>query len=180
MREIDRRGLMRDIMVLAGVSIAPGGAIGSLFAGPASLPEATMAQLTAVADTIIPATDTPGAVGAGVPARFEKLLANWASPLQRDQILGALTMIDTETKASTGSDFVTLPPQSRFEVLSRIDKVSYKDRGYARLRDLIVSLYYLSETGSTVELRYEHAPGAWEPSLRVTADSRNYGGPSSF
>ena len=85
-----------------------------------------------------------------------------------------------ETKASTGSSFVTLPPERRLAVLSRIDTASYTDHGYARLRDLIVSLYYLSEVGSTVELRYEHAPGAWEPSLRVTADTRNYGGPSSF
>jgi gluconate 2-dehydrogenase gamma chain len=180
MREIGRRGLMRDIMVLAGVSIAPGGTIGSLFAGTASLPEATMAQLAAVADTIIPATDTPGAIGAEVPERCGKLLANWASPLQRDQILDALAMIETEAKASTGTGFAALSPQRRFELLGRIDKVSYTDRGYARLRDLIVSLYYLSEVGSTVELRYEHSPGAWEPSLRVTADTRNYGGPSSF
>jgi hypothetical protein len=29
---------------------------------------------------------------------------------------------------------------------------------YYKLKDLLINLYYLSEPGATVELRYEHVP----------------------
>ena len=41
-------------------------------------------------------------------------------------------------------------------------------------RRLVFALYYLSEAGATQELRYEHVPGAWEPSIPVTADTRGW------
>jgi len=177
MDEFGRRDLMRGVLLLAGVAATSGMMAGSVFAGPASLPGPTMSLLTAVADTIIPPTDTPGAAGAGVPQKLDKLLANWASPLRRAQILGALKAIDEKSVAATGTPFVALTPVRRFEVLSVVDKAMVVDPGYASFRQLVATCYYLSEVGATVELRYEHAPGAWEPSLRVTAETRNYGGP---
>jgi hypothetical protein len=166
-----------------------------------------MELLTAVADTLIPATDTPGAVGVGVPEAFNKLVANWASPKRRGELLAALTAIDTKA-----GGFVALPPAKRFEFLDAHDKAGTappvttqlkeeKDADmagspgytkdaktpaedptpdYAKLKELLVTLYYLSEIGATVELRYEHNPGSWEPSIPVTAETRNYGGPGGL
>lgn len=207
MYEIGRRGLIQSVLLLAGVAASPHAAARALFAGPKSLPAETFALLTAVADTMIPATDTPGALGARVPAMFDKLLANWASPTRRAELLAALQAIDAKA-----GGFVALSPARRFEVLDAHDRASpappvaiqledEKDKGaagspgytkeaqgpaqdptpdYAKLKELIVTLYYLSEIGSTVELRYEHNPGAWEPSIPVTAETRNYGGPASL
>ena len=50
------------------------------------------------------------------------------------------------------------------------------NKGYARLKGLIITLYYLSEIGSTVELTYTHAPGRWEPSIPVSPETRAHGG----
>lgn len=172
---LNRRSLLRSIMLLAGVAATPAAGASALFAGPQSLPAPTMSLLSAVADTMIPVTDTPGALAAGVPESFGKLLANWASPEQRTQLLGALEAIDAKA-----GGFVALPPAKRLELLSAHDKAAAADPGYARLKELLVTLYYLSEIGSTVELRYEHSPGAWEPSLPVTAETRNWGGPAGF
>jgi len=177
MNDWGRRDIMRGVLLLAGAAATSGMTAEMVFAGPASLPGDTMLLLTAISDTIIPPTDTPGAAGAGVPEKLDKLLANWASPLRRAQILGAMTAIDEKAVATTGSRFAALTPARRFEVLSAFDKAMIADPGYARLRQLVATLYYLSEVGATVELRYEHAPGAWEPSLPVTAATRNYGGP---
>lgn len=203
---LDRRSLLRSVVLLAGVSATPAAA-SALFAGPKSLPSATRALLMAIADTMIPATDTPGALAAGVPAAFEKLLANWAAPARRASLLAALQEVDTKA-----GGFVALSPAQRFEVLDAHDRgkptppvsdriKDEKDKGaagnagytkddkpkadgpapdYAKLKELLVTLYYLTEIGSTVELRYEHNPGAWEPSIPVTADTRNYGGPAGL
>jgi hypothetical protein len=38
----------------------------------------------------------------------------------------------------------------------------------------VIALYYYSETAATSELIYEHVPGNYEPSLKVTAQTRPY------
>lgn len=175
MREIGRRGLLQSVVLLAGVVATPAGAH-ALFEGPRSLPESTAALLEAVADTMIPETDTPGAVGAGVPAMFDKLLANWASEAQAAQILGALEAIEAEAASTSGTRFTASTAEQRYQVLHAFDQARSSDPGYAKLKELLVTLYYLSEIGSTVELRYEHVPGVWEPSIPVTPETRAYGG----
>ena len=54
------------------------------------------------------------------------------------------------------------------------------DPAYKKFTGLILSLYYISEPGATQELRYEHVPGVWEPSIAVTADTRGYALDVSF
>ncbi|MHA4838216.1 gluconate 2-dehydrogenase subunit 3 family protein [Sphingopyxis sp. MSC1_008] len=177
MDQFSRRGVLRNIMLLAGVAAIPHGAAHALFDGPASLPPATISLLSAVADTIIPTTETPGAAEAGVPDRLQKMLANWATPKRRDEILGALQKIDGAARTEAGSTFAALSPADRLKTLKTFDTAHSGDPGYSKLKELVIQLYYLSEAGATVELRYEHNPGAWEPSIPVTAETRNYGGP---
>lgn len=177
MDQLSRRGMLRNVMLLAGVAAIPHGAANALFAGPASLPPETSTLLGAVADTIIPATDTPGAADAGVPEQLQKMLANWATAKRRDEILGALQAIDTAARNDAGSPFAALAPAGRLKTLSAFDKANASNPGYSKFKELVIQLYYFSEAGATVELRYEHNPGAWEPSIPVTADTRNYGGP---
>lgn len=74
--EVNRRDLLRGVMALAGLAASPGAFAQGLRTGPATLPAATMALVSAIADTIIPATDTPGALKAAVTLSFGKLLAD--------------------------------------------------------------------------------------------------------
>lgn len=180
MDQLSRRSMLRNIMLLAGVAAIPQGSANALFAGPQSLPASTLALFAAVAETIVPETDTPGAIGAGVPASFDKLIANWASPAQREKLIAALDAIEAMAFSERGTGFAALDPESRFALLDAYDRARAGGADYAKLKELTVTLYYLSETGSTVELRYEHSPGAWEPSIAVTADTRNYGGTGLF
>lgn len=176
MHALGRRGLLQSVAALIGVAAMPPAGAQALFAGAESLPQDKMNLLTAVADTVIPATDTPGAVEAGVPAMFDKLVANWASGTHRAQILAALQAIEAETQRLSGAGFAALSPARRYEILSAFDRAHMSEPGYAKLRELVIALYYLSEPGSTIELRYEQSPGKWEPSLPVTEQTRNYGG----
>jgi hypothetical protein len=54
---------------------------------------------------------------------------------------------------------------------------SVAEPAYAKLKELIVVLYYLTEAALTHELEYEHAPGGWKPSIPVTPQTRASGGP---
>jgi gluconate 2-dehydrogenase gamma chain len=169
----DRRRFIRNALLAIGVA-------GVAFPGWASLEaaghgEATFfdarrsAMLDAVAETMIPRTDTPGARDAGVPRRFDLLMQHWASAQTKSDFTRVLDEIDAAAKG-----IVALTPVKQLEVVAAYDRANMKNPAYIKFKGLILSLYYLSEPGALQELRYEHVPGAWEPSIPVTADTRGW------
>lgn len=177
MIELDRRQMLEGLGALIGLAALPAEALAAVAGKAASLDKPTTALATAFADTLIPQTDTPGAVQAGVPAKFDALMHDWASPAHRTAYLAALSAIDDEAKAKAGKPFALLTAAQRLTVLKAYDAQNLKgNMAYASLKDLFVNLYYLSEPGSTVELRYEHNPGVWEASTPMTAETRAWAG----
>ncbi len=199
---MDRRSLMRHAILLVSASMATGAC--DMLPGAGNDPDFAfdadqLALLTAIAGTIIPQTDTPGAVEAGVPATFEALLRDWASAQTREDILAAMERVDA---AAQGGGFAGLDETGRFDVLLAHDAQARepdpegvppprtnpfvsagppeRDPGYALMRRLLVTLYYYSEIGLTQELAYEHNPGVWEPSIPVTPETRPWGGVGLF
>lgn len=198
---MDRRSLIGRIALLVGAGFLPAEALGAAAESKRLLPPASFALLEAVCDTFIPATDTPGAVGAGVPALLDGLLRDWASKDRREALVGALGNIDSGAMQAEGKPFAALSPDSRNTFLKDYDVAALKpvpgkqkqsglaamraepavvDPAYARLKELVVALYYSSEVGLTQELVYEHVPGPWVPSLEITPDSRPFGSPGLF
>lgn len=221
--DMDRRVLLRRALLLVGAAAMPVGAealAAAASTGKRLLDAPRFALLTALADTIVPATDTPGAVVAGVPANVDALLRNWASPTRRTDLIGALDAIDVLAKRGKGKAFAALSPAEREALLVPHDAAALKvvprpapppttpvagastvvdprqgktrqgaaqtisllsgppvaDPAYGKLKELIVTLFYYSETALTHDLPYEHAPGKWEPSIPVTPQTRPYGG----
>ncbi|MBB5685663.1 gluconate 2-dehydrogenase subunit 3 family protein [Sphingobium boeckii] len=176
---LDRRQLIQSAMLLVGMAIVPS-AVSAASAdtpGVATLGPLSRALVIALSDAIIPRTDTPGAVDAKVPALFEELLDKWASPQSRTQLLDGLAEINSAARSSRGRGFADLDDARRQSVLAMFDEGGAKNTPiFATIKMLIVSLYYMSEPGSTAELRYEHVPGRWDPSLPVTPETRTQGG----
>jgi gluconate 2-dehydrogenase gamma chain len=202
MSDLDRRSMIGRMAMLLGVASLPVEAFAK--AAPRSkkfLNVRRMRLLSAVADTMIPKTDTPGALDAKVPAKFDGLLANWASPERRVELLGALLKIDAAAMAQEKVGFAALTPAKRNALLSAHDAAALKgvpdtrklkgmsammagpsvaDPAYAKLRELIIMLYFYSEEALTSVLTYEHVPGGWTPSVKVTPETRNTGGLGMF
>ena len=44
-------------------------------------------------------------------------------------------------------------------------------KDFRLLKELVLTLYYLSEMGATKELRYELIPGKWEPWTEISPDA---------
>jgi Gluconate 2-dehydrogenase subunit 3 len=174
---LDRRSLLLRAFVLAGATMVPPAAWASAAKNtPRTLARAQFALLSAIADTMIPRTDTPGARAVGVPALFDALLGKWASTEHRTQIVASMSAID---RAAGG--FVKMPAAKRHDMLAAYDRSAVPaDSGYAKLKELIVVLYYFSEPGATVELRYEHAPGVWQASIPITPQTRRWAGAASM
>lgn len=188
---VDRRTLLARVLLLAGAS-ATGVSFEALSAAEADLlGEGQRTTLIAAADTIVPQTDTPGAVDVGVPALFEGLLANWAAPATITALADVLDRI-----GALGGGFASLDPAGRKSALQAFDAAALApsdapradpfgppgaaDPAYQRFKELVLTLYYLSQPALTQELAYTHVPGRWEPSVPVTPATRPQGGPGMF
>jgi hypothetical protein len=178
MMTLDRRSMMEGLGLLIGLAALPAEALAAK--GPAKprlLDAPTTALVAAVADTLIPQTDTPGALQVGVPAKFDSLLRDWANATHRAAHIAALGAIDSAARAQSGKPFALLAPAQRLSFLKGYDAQNFgRNADYSKLKDLLVALYYFSEPGATVELRYEHAPGAWEASIPLTPQTRAWAG----
>ena len=165
---LDRRALLRGAILLVGGTLASGVAVPALAAtGTARF--FTPDELSVVAEyaeVIIPRTDTPGAKDAGVPAALDGLMANWASEPRKAEFRALVARI-----AEAGAVTPGAPPQ--IELARRFDVEQLPaDPVYRQFKELVLTLYYLSQPGATRELRYEHTPGKWEPSIEVGPDTR--------
>jgi gluconate 2-dehydrogenase gamma chain len=168
--KIDRRALLLGAIFLVG-----GGAALVHFARDRKTRESDGARMTTrqfalleeITETIIPTTDTPGAIGAGVPAFLRSLLADWASQKTQDDMMGVLETIERRAWSSAGAAFLELSPERRATVLTEIDSESIGKPGDAwrRFKHLVLLGYYQSEVGATQELRFELVPGAWRSCL---------------
>lgn len=122
--------------------------------------------LSALSDTLIPATDTPGAVGAGVPDTFDAMMVTWASPVHRAALRTALAILAGRLNPLAGGNFSQAPAASRAAALSPIDQAAFgakatEDSDYRAIKSLIAELYYTSEIGASQELIYDPMPGEW-------------------
>ena len=165
---LDRRALLSGAILLVGGTLASGVAVPAFAAiGTARFftPE-ELAIVAGYAEVIVPRTDTPGARDAGVPEALDGLMANWASEPRKAEFRALVERI-----AAAG---VVLPGSpAQIEAARSFDAAQMTaDPVYRRFKELVLTLYYLSQPGATRELRYEHVPGKWEPSIEVGPDTR--------
>lgn len=171
----EKDGTMNRRALLLGAAVLLGGAAAlSRFsrktpgvitaAGPAMSAE-QFALLEQITEVMIPTTDTPGAIAAGVPAFIRQMLGDWASAASRAQIAGVIEGVEKNAWEKFGASFVELSPERRHEVVRGFDadRASRHDPAYGKFKYLVLVGYYLSEVGATQELRYELIPGAWRP-----------------
>ena len=170
----DRRSLIRNALLLvgAGVTANPAAALAKTAArkaakAPRFFTSAQMAVLSEVADIIIPRTDTPGAKDAGVPQAFDSLMHDWASAQHQAEYRSVVDEFG-------GAGLMKLKPADRLALVTKMDaaKIAAWDPAYVGFKELVMTLYYLSEPGATKELRYELVPGSWDAWTLVKPDTR--------
>ena len=175
--KINRRALLLGAVFLAGgaaalTRFARNSVAGTGAAAVFSLDE--FALLERVVDTLIPATDTPGALDAGVPGFLRQVLADWGTAQTREAMLGVLDRIEKQAWSRYGAGFLELPAERRLELLAGFDaeSIGRHDASYMQFKHLVLLGYYQSEIGATQELRYELVPGAWRACLPLAEVGR--------
>ena len=173
--KINRRALLLGAVFLVGGAAALTRIARNSVAGTGAVFSLDQfALLERVTDTIIPATDTPGALDAGVPAFMREMLAGWGTAQTQAAMLGVLDRIEKQAWNRYGAGFLELPAERRLELMSEFDaeSIGRRDAAYTQFKYLVLLGYYQSEIGATQELRYELVPGAWRPCLPLTEVGR--------
>ena len=124
-----------------------------------------MALISAIAQTIIPKTETAGAVEAGVPAVIQSLFTDWGDDNYRTYWRGGLDKLEQHFLKSGGQVFAKMNAPQQAKLLGEYDAKAYGENGfddfYLNMKSTIATAYYMSEAGATEELAYESVPGEW-------------------
>jgi hypothetical protein len=174
--ELDRRALLAGAVALVGGTLVgyPDDLLAATTGPPRFFEPTHFALLEEIAEIIIPRTDTPGARDAGVAGFIDALMADWASSEHAAEFRALLDEIDAHALSRGGAGLLSLPQARRIETVADYDaaQIAAGNRTYRRFKELVLTAYYWSEPGATQELRYELAPGIWEPRLAIGADTR--------
>lgn len=172
MPHLDRRSLLAGIVAMVGgVAIAPMARAMQAGMDPGytvEKPYMSDDQRTltaAVSERIIPTTDTPGAIAAGVPAFIEMMLSEWYWEDERKMVMGGLTAMDTLAKATYGKPFSGATTVQQDAILTlAMDKqlAGAPADSFEHLRQLVIFGYYSSEIGCTIERVYLPVPGRYD------------------
>jgi hypothetical protein len=185
---VTRREAIRRVSALLGGAALVGQS--AWLTGCASLPagsrplfsDSDVALLDEIAETILPATKTPGAKAAGVGPFMALMVTDAYDPREQAVFRDGLETLERESRRQNGGGFMASSPAQRLALLERLDAeaIEYMSRPGAEgrphyfrmMKELAMLGYFTSEIGYTQALRYAETPGRWEPSIPYVAGDR--------
>jgi gluconate 2-dehydrogenase gamma chain len=169
---LDRRGLLTGASALLGVelvtplakALAAEAMPGFAASRTAFTPE-QRALVAAISERIIPTTDTPGAIAAGVPAFIEMMLADWYEPTDRNEFMTGLGVVEGYSRIQFAKPFAGIAPEEQdlmlnYAMTGRIPALS--GNFFEHCRQLVIMGYYTSEIGCKQERVYLPVPGRYD------------------
>jgi hypothetical protein len=130
------------------------------------LTAAQRATISAIADALIPRTETPGALDVGTVDFIELLLAEWASDDDRAMITRGLTELDERASAEYGRTWPALGPEAAAAEIAWAEAPAEQptagQRALRRLKSWTVHAWLTSEQVQRNVIHTNITPGAYE------------------
>ena len=127
---------------------------------PKAFTSAEFETLSQVAERIIPATDTAGAIGAGVPQYIDEVVS--LNPEHKRRFQAGLKWIDKESGRRFRKKFVKLTEAQQVELLTPLSnavdagrETGAGERFFGLVKRLTADGYYTSQVGLVRELEYK-------------------------
>jgi hypothetical protein len=136
-----------------------------------SFTEAETEMISRMTDVIIPRTDTPGAVDAGVPAFVIRMMQECYTPKDQQQFHKGLADFDGQCHRDDGNHFLKLSRRKQEDAVGKLDhEVLGTDKRlpsgyrpfYHHLKALTLLGFFTSEPGATKTLHYQQIPGHYD------------------
>lgn len=169
-----REAIARLALVMGGALIGGESWLrGEIIAGkiqPNDFSAADITLLDEIGDTIIPATDTPGAKATAIGAFMVMMVNDCYDNAHHAAFKAGLAKIDAASHAKFGKDFLSATPAERTALLNTLDaeqkqhnaaKSANEPAHYFRMMKQLTLLgYFTSEIGATQTLRFVEVPGS--------------------
>jgi len=134
---------------------------------PQYLNEKQALLVAALANQILPKTDTPGALDVGVDAFVDKMVAEVYGKQEQQQFIEGLEALEKNSKLKNGKLFTDLDNQQQYDFLygleNEIQQLSFdsspKEKPFfLMLKELVLLGYFTSEEIMTKHLDYQPVP----------------------
>jgi hypothetical protein len=173
---LDRRGLLTGASAFLGVELVtplakalaadmPLEKTSGFTASHAAFSTEQRALIAAISERIVPTTDTPGAIAAGVPEFIEMMLADWYEPTDRNDFINGLGVFEGYSRVQFERPFAAIAPEEQDLVLTQAmtGKISGLSTSFfEHCRQLVLLGYYTSEIGCKQERVYVPVPGRYD------------------
>lgn len=178
---VSRRAAIKQLALACGLALSANSlsALAATFGQPTDLSRSKktllntdeLALLRELGEIIIPTTDTPGAIAAGVHDFINHYLVYCASPTEQQGLLTGLKRINDSAKTRFKKPFLSASKQQQIALLTNMEKASdgftADDRKFFKqLKALVTFGYYTSEIGATQELAYLAIPGGYKGNFK--------------
>lgn len=171
---LTRREALRRAALFLGAALTPSLVTGVLEAQtpapaaagakPSYLTGAQLATVGAVAERILPRTDTPGALDAGVPAFIDLMYGKYLGDEDRKMFTTGLADLEASSAATHQRGFTALTAEQQDALLTAVAKVSQArpKSFFAQIKELTVVGYFTSEPVGRTVLNYDPVPGPYK------------------
>ena len=191
----NRREMLGGAVLLALVVGVPAAVLTSQVDDDDAPSDRQREMMRAVSEHVLPATGTPGAGSVGVgdfvilalvhgfdgtraPVASAATPWNVADFRRQDGTLRYLDWLERRLDRAANGNWTGKPPARREAVLAALDTEAFAEGADAhpwrKLKGLILTGYYTSETGGSKELNYELVPGRYDPAVPFKPGDRAY------
>lgn len=149
--------------------------------------------VAAMTEVIIPRTDTPGAIDAGVPKYIELMAANWLNDDERAIFDAGLQDIENRIPEEYGSSFDQVSGAQQLEIMEALEDAASDSEWYefgntlrefisdapfiCQLKELTVWGFFTSQEGASQVLRYDPMPMYFNGDIPLASDESSWSSP---
>jgi hypothetical protein len=176
---MSRREAIKRAAMLLGVAFSPSLVENALQAQTAAASGATakpvyfsakqFEAVSAIADRILPRTDTPGALDVGVPAFADLMYGKFLSAADQKVVVAGLAELEAASGAAHRRGFAQLTPEQQDALLTKVAEASKtKERTFFhQIKELVVLGYFSSERIGKTVLHYDPVPGRFDGCIPI-------------
>ncbi|MBM3872519.1 MAG: gluconate 2-dehydrogenase subunit 3 family protein [Verrucomicrobia bacterium] len=177
---LTRREALRRAALLLGVAFTPSILAAATGAAPTAgtapvapapaLIAAERAVVAAVAERLLPRTDTPGALDAGVPEFIDRLVGAYFTDAERRTFREGVAALDRESGSRAGGPFASRKPEQQDTLLASLaeDAVGRGTTFYSLVREATIVGYFTSELVGKTVLHYDPVPGRFDACIPIS------------
>ncbi|TNF89012.1 MAG: gluconate 2-dehydrogenase subunit 3 family protein [Gammaproteobacteria bacterium] len=189
---VDRREVLKAAALILGAAVSPScrraletGVDLSAPPRAGALSADQQQAIAALAELIIPQTDTPGALEAQVPEFIHHVVVDWYTEAERQIFLEGLAELEASARVHWSRSFLALQAAQQAQLLSELEPpmeglldsdpiqavalpagASGDLPFYVKLKELTVLGYYTSRAAAGTELDYQPVPGRYDGDAR--------------